>query len=77
MRSPLRHRKPVAADERAIAGLRYIDMLADTERIVASLRARQYASLEIDGVVIPDEFHVTVAHLNLSRSLRYLFDAPR
>jgi hypothetical protein len=27
-------------------------------------------------VVLPGEFHVTVPLLNLSRSLRYLFDAP-
>ena len=65
------------ADERAKAGLRYIDMVADTERMVASLRARNYPSLEIDSVILPGEFHVTVQHVNLSRALRYLFDAPR
>jgi len=27
-------------------------------------------------VVLPDEFHVTVAHLHLSGALRHLFDAP-
>jgi hypothetical protein len=37
---------------------------------------RRYPSLEIDQVVLPGEFHVTVPLLNLSRSLRYLFDAP-
>ena len=26
---------------------------------------------------VRDEFHVTVPHLNLSRSLRFLFDAPQ
>ena len=65
------------ADERAKAGLRYIDMVADTERMVASLRGRNYPSLEIDSVILPGEFHVTVQHVNLSRALRYLFDAPR
>ncbi len=65
------------ADERAKAGLRSIDMVADTERMVAALRTRQYPNLDIGSVVLPDEFHVTVPHLNLSRSLRYLFDAPR
>ncbi len=65
------------ADEREKAGLRHIDMVADTERMVAALRGRNYPSFEIDSVVLPDEFHVTVQHVNLSRSLRYLFDAPR
>jgi len=65
------------SDERAKAALRYIDMVADTERMVASLRARQYPNLDIAGVVLPDEFHITVAHVNLSRSLRYLFGAPK
>jgi hypothetical protein len=66
----------LAADERAKAGLRYIDMVADTDRMVAALRGRHYPSLEIDQVVLPGEFHVTVPFLNLSRSLRYLFNAP-
>jgi hypothetical protein len=65
------------ADERAKAGLRHIDMVADTDRMVASLRGRNYPSLEIDRAILPGEFHVTVQHVNLSRSLRYLFDAPR
>jgi len=64
-------------EERVKAGLRYIDMTADTERMVAALRARRYPHLEIDSVVLADEFHITVQHVNLSRSLRYLFDAPR
>jgi hypothetical protein len=63
-------------DERAKAGLRYIDMVADTDRMVTALRSRHYPSLELDQVVLPGEFHVTVPLLNLSRSLRYLFDAP-
>jgi predicted alpha/beta superfamily hydrolase len=65
------------ADERAKAGLRYVDMVADTERMVTSLRKRGYPNLDIASVVLPDEFHITVPHLNLSRSLRYLFDAPQ
>jgi predicted alpha/beta superfamily hydrolase len=65
------------ADERAKSALRYIDMVADTEKMAAALRSRNYPSLEIDSVILPDEFHVTVQHLNLSRALRYLFDAPR
>jgi hypothetical protein len=63
-------------EERAVAGLRYIDMLADTDRIVATLRSRQYPNLEVASVVLPDEFHVTVPLVSLSRSLRHLFDAP-
>jgi uncharacterized protein len=65
------------ADERAKAALRYIDMVADTERMVAALRGRKYPSLELESIVLSDEMHVTVQHSNLSRSLRYLFDAPR
>lgn len=61
----------------AMAGIRFIDMVADSERMVAQLRSRNYPSLVIDSVVLPDEFHITVPLLNLSRSLRYLFDAPR
>jgi len=45
--------------------------------MAASLRARHYPNLDLAGTVLPDEFHITVPHLNLSRSLRYLFDAPR
>ncbi|HEY5076952.1 MAG TPA: alpha/beta hydrolase-fold protein [Acidimicrobiia bacterium] len=67
----------LSADERAVAGLRYIDMVADTDRMVTALQSRWYPSLEIAAAVLPDEFHVTVPFLNLSRSLRYLFDAPR
>ncbi len=63
--------------ERAAAAVRYLDMVADSERMVDTLRSRQYPSLQIDSVVLPDEFHATVVQLNLSRSLRYLFDAPR
>jgi uncharacterized protein len=64
-------------EERALAQLRYIDMVADTQRMYELLRGRNYASLEIDSIVMPDEFHITVAPVNLSRSLRFLFDAPQ
>jgi predicted alpha/beta superfamily hydrolase len=66
----------MSADERAAAGLRYIDMTSDTERMAATLGHRNYPNLTVDSVVLPDEFHVTVAHVNLSRALRNLFDAP-
>lgn len=68
---------PLPQAERELAGKRYIDMVADTQRMVELLRSRNYESLEIDSVVIPDEFHITVPPVNLSRSLRYLFDTPR
>jgi predicted alpha/beta superfamily hydrolase len=63
--------------EQQVAGLRYIDMVADSERMAAVLRDRRYPSLEMESEVLPGEFHITVPLLNLSRSLRYLFDAPR
>ena len=72
-----REASPLPQAERELAGLRYIDMVADTQRMVDLLRSRNYASLEIDSVVMPDEFHITVPPVNLSRSLRCLFDTPR
>jgi predicted alpha/beta superfamily hydrolase len=53
------------------------DVVADTERMAALLRGRAYPSLEIECEVLPGEYHETAPPLNLSRSLRYLFDAPR
>jgi predicted alpha/beta superfamily hydrolase len=73
----VREASRMSAAEQTATELRYIDMVADTERMVAARRSRGYPGLEIESVVLPDEFHVTVAHLNLSRSLRCLFDAPR
>jgi len=72
----LREASRLAPEQQAAAGLRYIDMVADAERMASILRVRNYPSLEIESVVLPGEFHVTVPLLNLSRSLRYLFDAP-
>jgi predicted alpha/beta superfamily hydrolase len=54
-----------------------IDMAADTERMVAQLRSRDYPSLRIECEVLPEEYHETSPGLHLSRALRYLFDAPR
>ena len=71
-----REASPLPPAEAAIAGLRHIDMLADAQRLVAQLRSRNHPSLVIDSVVLPDEFHITVPFVNLSRSLRFLFDAP-
>jgi predicted alpha/beta superfamily hydrolase len=67
----------LSAEERAGAALRYIDMTADTRRMVGALRSHNYPSLDLDSVVLPDEFHITVPLVNLSRALRYLYDAPR
>ena len=53
------------------------DYVAKTERMVGLLRGRAYPSLDIEYEVLPGEYHETVPALNLSRSLRYLFDAPR
>lgn len=53
------------------------DLVAYTERMVAALRSRTYPSLEIEYELLPGEYHETSPPLNLSRSLRYLFDAPR
>jgi predicted alpha/beta superfamily hydrolase len=55
----------------------YIDMVDDMERMVKRLRGRRYPSLSIASAVFPDEFHVTAPPINLSRALRFLFDAPR
>ncbi|MDQ2754005.1 MAG: alpha/beta hydrolase-fold protein [Actinomycetota bacterium] len=54
-----------------------MDMVADMKKMVAALRARQYAALTMSETVFPDEFHVSVAPLSLSRGLRAVFGAPR
>lgn len=64
------------AAERVKASARYIDMVADTRRMVAALRDRNYPGLRLDDVVLPGEFHITSPHLSLSRALRFLYDAP-
>jgi uncharacterized protein len=53
------------------------DYVADCERMVALLRGRAYPSLEIEFEVLSGEYHETAPALNLSRSLRYLYDVPR
>ena len=77
-----RFRSRLAAETRAeveakLSGLPAWDLTADTERMVAALRSRAYPSLEIELEVLPDEYHDTAPPLNLSRSVRYLFDVPR
>jgi predicted alpha/beta superfamily hydrolase len=53
------------------------DYVGDTERMVTTLRGRAYPSLQIEHQVLPGEYHETAVPMNLSRSLRYLFDSPR
>jgi uncharacterized protein len=53
-----------------------VDMVADCERMVAALSGRGYPGLDIGCEVLPSEYHETAPPLNLSRALRYLFDAP-
>jgi len=53
------------------------DYLGDTERMVHALQGRSYPSLQLEHQVLPGEYHETAVPLNLSRSLRSLFDAPR
>ena len=54
-----------------------IDMVNDVERFVTTLRGRCYPSLELASGLFADEFHVTVAGVNLSRGLRWVFDSSR
>ena len=53
------------------------DNVGDAERMVSSLRSRGYPSLQVELEVLPGEYHDTAPPISLSRSLRYLFDAPR
>lgn len=65
------------ADTRSKATAWYIDMVDSTQRMAARLEQRRYPSLHVSSAVFPEEFHVSVAQLTLSRALRALFDAPR
>jgi hypothetical protein len=53
------------------------DILGLTDRMVGCLRDRGYANLEIEYEVLAGEYHGTAPPLNVSHSLRFLFDAPR
>jgi uncharacterized protein len=64
-----------AAEEEARYGV--VDMVADQERFVAALRSRSYPNLVLESEILPGEFHMSVPQLNFSRSMRYLFGAPR
>jgi hypothetical protein len=53
------------------------DMVDDLKTLVDRLAARGYPGLDLHLEVFPDEFHVTVGPLALSRALRHLYNAPR
>ena len=53
------------------------DCVGDTQRMVTQLRGRDYPSLDIDFEILPREYHQTAPPLALSRSLRFLLNAPR
>ena len=61
--------KIVHEDENAVA--------FEFENMVSALRSRGYPSLQVELEVLPGEYHLTAPPMSLSRSLRYLFDAPR
>ena len=58
------------------AAARRIDMVEQAQGLAKRLMSRSYPILNIASAVFPDEFHITVPQLNLSRALRFLFDAP-
>jgi predicted alpha/beta superfamily hydrolase len=62
--------------ERARTSARYVDMVADTEQMVDLLRQR-VTGIDLYFDIFPDEFHITVPFLVLSRGLRRVFGAPR
>jgi predicted alpha/beta superfamily hydrolase len=66
-----------ARGETLVADEPPVDTVADVERMVAALRGRAYPGLDIEFAVWPGEYHQTAPPLALSRSLRYLFEAPR
>jgi predicted alpha/beta superfamily hydrolase len=60
----------------ALADYEPFDLVGDAQRMVAQLRGRDYPSLEIDFEILPREYHHTAPPLALSRSLRFLLNAP-
>jgi predicted alpha/beta superfamily hydrolase len=62
--------------EQAKATAIYLDMVDDLQRFVDQLAGRDYPGLRLRHEVFPDEFHITVPFVNLSRGLRWSFDAP-
>lgn len=72
----LREAQNMPPDQRAKAGARYIDMVADMVRMTQRLQQRRYPALNLRSETFPGEFHITVPPLALSRGLRYAFGAP-
>ena len=56
------------AEERAKGAVRHLDMVDDMQRFVDRLESRGYPSLQLASAVFPDEFHITVPLLTLSRA---------
>jgi predicted alpha/beta superfamily hydrolase len=54
----------------------YLDMVDDMVRFAVALRSRDYPSLDLTTAVYPDEFHVTVPAVVLTRGVRHFF-GPR
>lgn len=50
-----------------------LDMVADLRRFADRLRGRGYPGLEMELVVVPDEYHATVPAAVLTRGLRHFF----
>jgi predicted alpha/beta superfamily hydrolase len=70
------HTDQLRAAAESIAEEEPFDIIADARRLVERLQSRRYPSLAIDFEVLPREYHHTAPPLALSRSLRYLLDAP-
>jgi hypothetical protein len=68
---------PEAKASEVIAVFGEVSMVANQERFVAAWQSRTYSNLVIEFEVLPEEFHTTTVPLQFSRSMRYLFDAPR
>jgi uncharacterized protein len=68
-------RRAAAEAEDAADGV--VDMVADMERMAATLRGRGYPGLELESEVLADEYHDTAGPLAMSHALRWLHGAPR
>ena len=53
-----------------------LDMVGDSEGLVATLKARGYPALQIRGDVLNDEDHVSVAPRGFTKGLLHLLPAP-
>ena len=55
---------------------RTMDMVADSEALVAALKARGYPGLQVRGDVLNDEDHVSVAPRGFTKGLLHLLAVP-